>query len=275
MSGMIRLIAAPCCSLLLIVALPVSAAADVLGERFSLAFGGFSNTLTLRGHVDDAAVEGTHLDFDDQFAFDNRRRLDFAEMRVRAFDRHEFGVKAFRDARERRAVLQETVRFEGQEFLVDGEVRGRISLRSLEFDYTWWLWADPEQAFGLQLGVLRVGASLSLSGRVAISDEGEATGSASVSERFFVPLAGVAWRRQLGDHWRLESELRYLRRSYRGIEGKALSGHLGAEWLAARHLGIVLQYGFSEVDVQQDKIDLAGALQMGFRGPQVLVRLRF
>lgn len=263
------------CLLLCCAGHPAQAAADVLGERFSIALGGFRNSLSLEGRVDDAVIEGTDLDFADEFDFNNRRRLDIAELRVRVSDRQEFGVKAFRDSRERRAVLSEPVRFEGREFLVDAEVLGRVSLRSLEFDYTWWLWADQQQAFGFQLGVLRVGASLSLRGRVAVPGEGEATGSAAVSERFFVPLAGMAWRRQLGDSWRLEADLRYLRRSYRDLDGEALSGHLGAEWLASRHFSVVLQYGFTEVDVEQDKVDLAGALQVGFKGPQALLRVRF
>ncbi len=252
-----------------------SAERDVLGERFSIAVGGFRNSLSLEGRVDDAVVEGTALDFADEFDFNNRRRLDLAELRWRVSGRQEIGIRAFRDARERRAVLSETVRFEGQEFLLDAEVLGRVSLRSLEFDYTWWLWAEPQQAFGVQVGVLRVGTSLSLRGRVEVDGEGEAVGSAAVSEHFYVPLLGAAWRGQLGDNWRLEADLRYLRRSYRGLEGKAISGHLGAEWLFGQHLSLVLQYGHTEVDVEQDKVDLAGALEVGFRGPQALLRLRF
>ncbi|MCK7594242.1 hypothetical protein [Pseudomarimonas salicorniae] len=260
--------------LLLAAALPARGE-GVLGERFSLAFGGFQNTLTLQGRVDDAVVEGTEIDFNDEFAFDNRRRLDLAELRFRAFDRHEFGIKAFRDARERRSILSETLRFDDQEFLVDAEAVGRVSFRSLEFDYTWWAWHDRDQAVGLQLGVIRFGASLSIRGRVAVDGQGEAEGRAAVSDRFFVPLAGIAWRRQLGPHWRLEAEARYLRRSYRGIEGEALSGHIGLEWLLGRHLSLVGQYGYTEVDVEQDELDLAGKLEVGFKGPQALLRLRF
>ena len=260
--------------LLLLFTLPAQAN-DVLGERVSLAVGGFHNTLSLQGRLDDAVVEGTEIDFDEQFAFDNRRRLDLAELRLRPFERHEFGVKAFRDARERKAILSEPIRFDDQTFLVDAEATGRVSFRSLEFDYTWWFWADPEQVIGLQLGVIRFGASLSIRGRVSVEGEGEAEGSAAVSDRFFVPLAGLAFRRQLGPSWRLETELRYLRRSYRGIEGRAISGHLGLEWLMSRRFSLIAQYGFTEVDLQQDKLDLAGTLQVGFKGPQALLRLRF
>lgn len=266
---------APHLACLIGLLIPGLSSAEILGERFSLALGGFHNTLSLQGRLDDAVVQGTEIDFDDQFALDNRRRLDLAELRIRALDRHEFGVKAFRDARERRAILSEPIRFDDQEFLVDAEAIGRVSFRSLEFDYTWWAWADDRQALGLQLGVIRFGASLSIRGRVAVAGEGEAEGSAAVSDRFFVPLAGLAWRRQLGSDWRIESELRYLRRSYRGIEGRALSGHVGLEWLFGRHLSVVAQYGFTEVDLKQDEIDLAGTLQVGFKGPQALLRLRF
>jgi hypothetical protein len=264
-----------CCGWLILGPAQATAAGEVLEERFSLALGGFRNSLSLQGRVDDAVIEGTQIDFEDQFDFDNRRRLDFAELRMRAFGRHEFGIKAFRDARIRRAVLDETLRFDGEEFLVDAEAEARIALRSLEFDYTWWVWARPHQALGIQLGVLRFSASLSIRGRVRVDGEGEAEGQAAVSDRFFVPLAGLAWRRQLGPHWRLESELRYLRRSYRGIDGRAVSGHLGVEWLTSRHLSLMLQYGYTEVELAQDKPDLSGALQVGFQGPQALLRLRW
>jgi hypothetical protein len=165
--------------------------------------------------------------------------------------------------------------FDGETFLVDAEAVARVSFRSMEFDYTWWAWADQQQAFGFQLGLLRFGTSLSIRGRVSVPDEGEATGSAAVSERFFVPLIGLAWRRQLGDHWRLESELRYLRRSYRDLDGEAISGHLGLEWLATRHISLILQYGYTNIDVEQENEHLSGTLEIGFRGPQALLRLRF
>lgn len=252
-----------------------AASEGVLGERFSIAIGGFDNTLTLSGRVDDARVIGSQFDFAEQFEFDNRRRLDLAELRLRPAERHEFGIKAFRDARERSAVLRETLVFDGREFLVDAEAVGRASLHNVEFDYTWWAWVEDDTALGLQVGVLSVGTSLSVRGRIRIEGEGEVEGAAAVSDRFFVPLAGLALRQRLGERWRLDTELRYLRRSYRGIEGEALSGHAGIEWLFSRHFSLVAQYGFSNVDLEQDKSSLAGTLRVGFKGPQAMLRLRF
>lgn len=262
---------------LLIAALlsPAPAAADVLGKRLSLAFGGFRNTLSLQGRVDDALIEGTQFDFGEQFDFNSQRVIDLAELRLRPFPRHEFGVKAFRDTRRARARLSEPLRFRGETFLVDAEALARADLRSLEFDYTWWAWVQPDQALGIQLGALRFGVSLSVQGRVAVAGEGEAEASAAIGDRLFVPLLGLAWRRQLGQHWRLEGDLRYLRRSYRGIEGEAVSARLGAEWLLGRRLSLLVSYGHTEVDLAQDKIDFAGALKVGFRGPQAMLRLRF
>jgi len=254
---------------------PAAAAEMKAVDRFALSFGGFGNSLSLDGRVNDAEVEGTRLDFAREFEFDRRRNLKLGEFSFRPWERHEFGVRAYRDSRQRSANLDEEVRFAGQTFVVDAEVTGRVGLQTLEFDYTWWFHSEPRTAVGIQLGLLRVSASLSLRGTVEVDDIGEANGQASVSDSFYVPLAGIAARQVFGERWRGFVEARYLRRNYRDIKGRAISGTAGLEFAVTDRWSIVAQYANTQVDVEQDEIDLSGELEVGFTGPQLLARLRF
>lgn len=250
-------------------------AADADEEGFSIAVGGFVNTLDLSGRVDGATVEGTSIDFDEDFALRRHRRLDVVELKARPSPHHTFTVRHFADARRRTASFDRPIRFDDREFLAQGTVEAHARVTSLEFDYTWWLHQDEQRAFGLQLGVVRLGASLALRGRIAVEDEGSAQGQARVEDRVYVPLAGLALRQRLGRAWWLQAEARYLKRGYRGIDGEALSGQLGLEWQFSRHLSLIARYAHTRVYVTQDQIDLSGNLEVGFRGPQTLLRARF
>ena len=254
-----------------------SSAADLTAlDRFTIGIGSFHNRLSLEGRVDGSGeFRGSQRDFAEELNIGNRRDIGMAQLSVRPAEHHQFDFRYYRDSRSRVAELSRELRFNDEVFLVQANLRGRAGFRVSEFVYTYWWNAEPRFASGLQLGVLRLQGDISLSGRVRLENGGQAEGQTSISEHLYAPLIGLAHRRVLGEHWRIYAEARAVRIGINGVRGTALSASAGLEWWPWKHLGVALQYSDSRVQAEQNKAGFSGDLEVGFSGPQFILRSRY
>lgn len=264
---------------LALAAMPCQAGAtsapDALGplNRFQASLGVFSNQLSLEGRVDGrASHDGSERNFADALDIGDRRSVDLAELSWRPFERHEFSLRHYRDDRSRTVTLEETLRFDGRTFPVQAEFTGRAAFRALEFGYTGWIHVDERSALGLEFGVLKLTGSLSLSGTIVIDEVGEADGEAAVTDSLHAPLIGVAGRWVAAPRLRAFAKVRAIALRYDGIDGTAFSATAGMEWFPWRSLGLVLQYTDTWVEGERNGPDFNGRMEVGFNGPQMLLR---
>lgn len=250
-------------------------------DTLRVSVGTFSNHLNLKGRADGTAsvegntlLEGSTRDFAEEFDIGNRRSIQLYELGWRPFERHEFSLRQYSDERRKTARLEEELRFDGEVFPFAVEVEGRAAFRALEFAYTGWLHAAPRSAFGVQIGVLRLSGSLSIAGEIRSEEFGTAQGEASISNQLHAPLIGISARRVLGQHVRVFGEARAVRLNYDGIDGKALSAAAGIEFFPLRQLGVVLQFSETWVQAERSSRGFSGELEVGFSGPQALLRWR-
>ncbi|MBD8527586.1 hypothetical protein [Pseudomarimonas arenosa] len=245
-------------------------------DRFSLGIGSFHNRLSLEGRVDGSGeFRGSQRDFAEELDIGDRRQIGLAQLSVNFAEKHQLDVRHYSDSRTRTVALNRTLRFDDQVFPVQAALRGSAGFRVNEFTYTYWWSASAQRATGVQLGALRLQGDLALSGQVNVEGGGEASGQASVSEHLYAPLIGLAHRRVLGKQWRLYGEARAIRLSLNGVNGTALSATAGLEWWPWQRLGLALQYSDSRIRAKQAKQGFSGDIEVGFSGPQLILRTRF
>ncbi len=250
-------------------------------DRARVSIGTFANTLNLEGRADgrvsfdeNTLIEGSTRDFADDFSIGDRRSIGLWELGWRPFERHEFGLRHYRDERRRTARLDDDLRFDGEVFPFSVELKGRAAFSALELIYTGWFHAEQQSALGVQVGVLRLAGSLSISGEIRSDEFGTEQGEASVSNRVFAPLIGLSGRYVFNRHLRGFAEVRAVKLNYEGIDGKAFSATAGIELYPFRHLGVVLQYSDTSIQAERRTDSLCGELEVGFSGPQALLRWR-
>ena len=244
-------------------------------DRLQISAGLFSNELNVDGRVDGrASFEGSERDFDETLGFTKRRSIDLIDISWRPFDRHSFGLRQYRDSRSRMVRLEDELRFDGEVFPFDAQVRGRAAFSALELTYTGWIKASERSAMGVQVGALRLSANLSIRGEIESPDFGSAEGGASVSRHLYAPLVGISGRQVLGRKVRTFFDLKAIQLRYDGVDGRAYLGSAGIEYFPVKSLGLVLQYAETRVKVEQSVGDFNGQLDLGFRGPQALIRWR-
>lgn len=245
-------------------------------DRFAIGIGGFANRLGLEGHVDGSVdFDGSTRDFDRDFGFSRRRDIALAELSWRPLERHQFDLKHYRDERVRRASIDEPLRFSGETFAVQASLRAHVRFEATELSYTGWWLSRPDYTLGIQVGVLRLDGEIGLSGRVESSDVGRFKGEAIAKDHLYAPLVGMSGRTRLGERIRAYAELRAIRLHWNQTDGRALSGDVGLEWFPYEHVGIAVQYSDTWVRAERSKNGFRGELEIGFRGPQVLLKLRY
>lgn len=265
-----------CLATLLFASGPVLADPLPALDRASVGVGVFSNRLNIDGRIDGSAdVQGSQRDFDETLRFGNRREISLYEASFLVGERHQIDLRRYSDERIRTVELDERLSFNGEVFPIQASLRGNVEFSVDEFAYGYWLREQTRTPIGLQLGVLRLEGRLGLRGRIEIEDVGEAEGGSEVREHVYAPLVGLNTRHLLGERWRLFGEARWIRLHIGGVRGNALSARAGIEYFPWENLGLALQYGGSRIAAEQSKDDLAGELEVGFAGPQMLLRLRF
>lgn len=244
-------------------------------DRFSLSAGVFDNAFHVEGRVDGRDVAGSERDFSEDFGFDTRRQIDIFEASWLIADRHQIEARYYVDARQRRRAIDESISFDGELFPIQLNLEGRARFSTSELNYAYWWRSDSATPLAAQIGVLRLAGLLGLRGRLLVEDVGEVEGSASVSEHVYAPVIGLAARHAFGSRWRAFAEVRFIELDIKRISGHVWAGRVGAEFLPTRHTAIVAQYAGSRWDARRPGEDFAGELEIGFQGPQLLLKLRF
>jgi hypothetical protein len=262
------------CLLLVFLLAPAAGAQSLTAlDRGSFGVGLFHARISLDGEVvAEGTVDNRARRFADDFALGDYREFQLAELSWSPWERHELAVRALRDSYSQTVRLQEELRFDQQTFPVDVDLRARMSLTALEFDYTWWAYATPRSAVGMQLGLLRLGAQVSLRGAISSADNGDLEIDASASDRLYAPLIGITGRQVFGDRLRGYIKLRAIELRHGRIDGTALSFGAGLEWFFTERWGVMLQYADTRIRADHDRGFIDGRLEFGLRGTQLLLK---
>jgi hypothetical protein len=263
--------------LLLSMLLAPSAGAQPLHvlDRGSISLGGFASRISLDGKAEvEGVLDNRGRRLADDFDLGEYRVMKLAEATWSPWERHEFSLRTLLDEYRRDIQLSDEIRFEGQIFPVDVDLRARTRFSTLELGYTWWGYATPQAAVGIQIGVLRIGAGVALSGRIE-SDDGEVDIDASASRRLYAPVIGIAGRWMLTERVRGYAELRAIQLGYKRIDGTALAGSAGFDWYFSDRWGITVQYADTRVRADYENGPFDGRAELGLRGPQILLKTRW
>lgn len=244
-------------------------------DRWSVGAGTFDNTFQIKGRVDGAVEnQGSLIDFDERFGFDRTRLTQLYEFQYLLAERHQIELRHYSDERTRSAAIDDVIEFEGETFPAQASLRGSAGFAVSEVSYAYWWRTETRTPWAAQLGAVRLRGKLGLSGRVEIEDIGESEGAASVRERVDAPVVGVAVRHAFNQRWRWFATTRLIYLDLGKLEGYAYTARVGVEWFPTRHLGLELQYGQSAWNAEKAKGAFNGELEVGFRGPQLLLKLR-
>ena len=193
-------------------------------------------------------------------------------------DSHGLSFDYFRFSKGYGAALDGDTVYEGRPVSgsIDADAKLRLEMARLAYK----LWFGKEKSvFGVGLGAayLRAKISGSADAQLSASNPPETytwSGSGASSDGVWAPTIELAWRYALNDKVRLYAEAGGVKKNGGTVEGHVYNGAAGVEWLAARNVSLVLDYGIQKIDLHRNG-ERTADLDLKLTGPSAFVKVRF
>ena len=246
-------------------------------DRLGFSAGTYVNrvdtTLRADGRVTGA---GTSIDLKRDLGLDTGNQLAFARLTWRPFERHEFGLSYYGDSVSADHRLQHDIVFEDDLYQADATVHANLSLKSLEGYYTWWAMSSEDWALGPRLGLTVYRVDLGL--KATLDVNGNPVGSGALEDRYRgdlpAPTLGLGWRWTPAQDWRISADAGWLSTEINGIDGTVTYARVGAEWHRWKHVGLLLEYNYTDISASTERNHFTGNLDMRDSGLRLGVVIR-
>lgn len=250
-------------------------------DYLSVSVGGFANNGGASIRADGGVRgSGTRLDFDRDLGQGGTRALPYVDVTWRPWDRHEFEFSYYYDSHDASRYVNREISFNGNDYLLGGQLRSRYSLSAGAINYRYWAWIGKRGAFGLWAGLQAYHFSLRLTGDVTAQNgntqaQASATRSSSVSTSLPDPSIGLSYRYQAADWVRLVADGGAFKANVDNIDATLYTARIGAEFYPWEHFGVTTQYTFNKINADVTKNKFNGGLDFKFKGFQLLLKVRF
>ncbi|MGI5012061.1 MAG: hypothetical protein ACRYGO_12660 [Janthinobacterium lividum] len=242
-------------------------------DRMSLSVGGFhaEPKIHLGGDTRYGRVDTPDEKIDDE-------TLPRVKAEVLFGDRHGASFDYWRFDEDYAAAPSGATVYEGRP--VSGSIRADAKLRieMARLAYKYWFGSD-RNAFGVGLGAAYLRARISGSADARLDAQAPAetytwSGTGSAGDSVWAPTVELAWRHALNDKVRLYAEAGGVKKNGGTVEGHVVNAAAGVEWMVARNVGLVLDYGIQKIDLHRNG-ERSADLDLKLTGPSAFVKVRF
>lgn len=230
----------------------------------------------------DASLDlpGSGSDIDSRSDLDLRRqdRRPAFELGVLLAERHQLKVYGRSVESRGQRELQRDLSIDGTLYPIGAEINTRFELDQLGLAWTMFAWQSERSVLGFGIGALRYQLDLNLRTDVETVMEGQTVRTrleSGLTEQQWLPLLRAEYDHRLSEHWRIGSDLAWVRKPSGRVRGSALEAAVELEYLPSPRWGIALRYELDRVDLKYRRTALAADLKLKNAGPQLLAGWRF
>jgi len=138
--------------------------------------------------------------------------------------------------------------------------------------YKWWF-GSGNTVMGVGLGAAYYRVGLDLSATAAV---GASTGSIrqSDSDDAVAPLLELGLRHAISPDLRLFADASGVKKTGGSTRGEIYNAAVGVEWFPAKNVGVVLDYGLTDIDIHREDSNNA-RFRVKLKGPSAFLKVRF
>jgi hypothetical protein len=243
-------------------------------DTWSAAVGGFALSFDADLRIDGSSIDGQEINLSSDLGLDKNSGLAFFSVGWRPFENHQFDFSYYGDEVSATRVIDRQITIDDEVFDVGATLDSTLDYAAYDLTYTWWVHSVPNQAFGINLGL--VNYSVDLDVRAELTGEGQVIErSASASGDLPAPKIGISYRRAFADGWRFSADLSAFTAEIASVDADVLDVSAGLEYFPWEHVGARLQYSVSRIRADAEKNDFNGKADLDFSGVQLQLVGRF
>lgn len=248
-------------------------------DRASVRLGGYyANVDTDVSASDKSGFLSGNINLEDDLGFRHSKEVP----RVRAdflFGEHEgLALDYYSVDRSSQQTLSRDASYGGIDYSADADVHAKLDFDFGSVAWRWWF-GQGNDAYGVGLGGAWYRVTTQVNGE-ATFDPG--TGhtetwpfDSSSNDKAWAPMLQLGWRHAFNDQWRMYLDASGVRKNGGRLSGHIYNGALGVEWLPTAHLGVGLEYDYSQIRLDWRRKAYDEGLDMSLSGPSAYVKLRF
>ena len=147
-----------------------------------------------------------------------------------------------------------------------------LKLDYAKLAYKWWF-GSGNTIVGVGAGAAYYKISMLANSSLSI-DKASAGIGGEYSDETVAPLVEIGLRHAISPDLRLFVDASGVRKLDGPLKGEIYIAGVGVEWFPVKNVGLVLGYGFSQIDLKRDE-PVTENLKVKFQGPSALVKFRF
>jgi len=250
-----------------------------LPDRASLRLGGyFANMDTDISLADPSEILSAKINLEDDLGFRQdgtvpRARADFLIGEHQGLALDYYGIN-----RSSHQVLARDISYDGVDYSANADVRAKLDFDFGSVAWRWWF-GQGNDAYGVGLGAgwYRVKTALAGDGAYDLGVGGPQPVSvtSTSNDSAWAPMLQLGWRHSFSDQWRMYLDASGVRKNGGRISGHIYNAALGLEWLPWQHIGLGLEYGYSQIKLHWNRRAYDADLDMTLSGPSAFVNLRW
>jgi hypothetical protein len=239
--------------------------------RAEVSFVGATYDTRVRLDADNSGLQNTDIDIEDDLGLDDMRSLVQGEITFLPGERHLLRLSGQATRRSANTLLQRTITFEDDTFVINGRVASKLDLTLFGLTYGYRFLKrerfELDGTFSIQIAEI----DANITGRDA---NGTQIRSAQDAEDGVapIPLFGLEGRFDFGSRWSAEGRFQYVGANTEGIDASILDARLAVTWRQNPYLVYGVGYRRFDIDVDADRDNDSGRVDLSISGPMLFLR---
>jgi hypothetical protein len=239
--------------------------------RAEVSFIGATYDTMVRLDDDNSGLRNTDINIEDDLDLDDMRALVQGEITFLPGERHLLRLSGQATRRSASTQLQRTITFEDDTFAINARVASKLDLTLFGLTYGYRFLKRERFELDATFSIQIAEADANITGRDA---NGNQIRSAQDAEDGVapIPLLGLEGRFDFGSRWSAEGRLQYIGANTEGVDASILDARLAVTWRQNPYLVYGIGYRRFEIDVDVDRDDDSGRLDLSIDGPMLFLR---
>jgi hypothetical protein len=239
--------------------------------RVEVSFIGATYDTMVRLDDDNSGLRNTDIDIEDDLGLDDMRSLVQGEITFLPGERHLLRLSGQATRRSANKQLQRTITFEDDTFVINGRVASKLDLTLFGLTYGYRFLKrerfELDGTFSIQIAEI----DANISGRDANGTQIRSSQDAEDGVAP-IPLLGLEGRFDFGSRWSAEGRVQYVGANTEGVDASITDARLAVTWRQSPYLVYGVGYRRFAIDVDVDRDDDSGSVDLSISGPMLFLR---
>ena len=248
-----------------------------LSDNFTLSVGAFRSDSALKLEAGGVDIDSDEIDFGKSVGVDKSNTIANFELRWKFGSSRKWALAGqyFSNNAKGDATLKEDVEWQDLIFREGTFVEGGVKFEMIRAFVGRSFVKTEQHDFGVGVGIHNLDVSAFLGGEIIINDETTGYQSADAGASQILPNIGAWYAFSPASRWLIHGRVDWISANIGDYDGTLWNTSLGVNFQAWRHVGFDLSYQYFNLNLNVDKGDWRGGVDMTYSGPVVSVTVHW